>query len=106
MYAYSSFQHVHWRSIEFQDMLLPLTASNLDGPKTAQTEAGNDCEGTSRRIPAAVQLQLGLNLPAWQIPFLQVEMDRPFASSAEQGNKVEIEAHIAGHSCLICLTFP
>ena len=61
--------------------------------------------GTSRRIPAAVQLQLGLSLPAWQIPFLQVEMDRPFASSAEQGTKVEIEAHIAGHSCLICLTF-
>ena len=86
-------------------MLLPLTASNLDGPKTAQTQAGNDCEGTSRRIPAAVQLQLGLNLPAWQIPFLQVEMDRPFESSAEQGTKVEIEAHIAGHSCLICLTF-
>ena len=25
-------------------MLLPLTASNLDGPKTAQTEAGNDSE--------------------------------------------------------------
>ena len=44
MYAYSSFQHVHWRSIEFQDMLLPLTASNLDGPETAQTEAGNDSE--------------------------------------------------------------
>ena len=50
-------------------MLLPLTASNLDGPKTAQTEAGNDCEGTSRRIPAAVQLQLGLNLPAWADTF-------------------------------------
>ena len=28
----------------FQDMLLPLPASNLDGPKTAQTEAGNDSE--------------------------------------------------------------
>ncbi|CAL1160442.1 unnamed protein product, partial [Cladocopium goreaui] len=51
-----------------QDMLLPLTASNLDGPETAQTE----------------------------IPFLQVEMDRPFASSAEQGTKVEIEAQRDG----------
>ena len=55
--------------------------------------------GTFARLPAAVQLQLGLSLSAWQIPFLQV--DQPSASSAEQGTKVETEAHIARHSCFV-----
>ena len=54
--------------------------------------------GTFARLPAAVQLQLGLSLSAWQIPFLQVE---PSASSAAQGTKAEIEANIAGNSCFV-----
>ena len=100
----------------------PFAASNFDSPLAATEEAVNATLAPFAPIPEAVQLQLGNvsttdgDCSSYCQPnefsqrrrclSCEVQMDQPSTSREGPAIKVETEAHITGHSCLLLFDIP